>query len=277
MMRPLFALLGALAILLGWLGVIAVQTNGDPPAMVLSLADSAERCHLPWLAARGYLLAAQWERARLNAGGSDRDSAAGRALVQRIIATRMAAARLLLQEGYTQAAEQIALEGARADFDDLQARALLLEVRLRGERAEEARRELMALLLKQETPQLLCLLGSSFAREGNKEDAAGCYERALQLDGEHVPTLVAQAELQTGAGAANLLKKAAGAAATADERELVAAAQRRLAAGDTAVAEAASQWWLAHHISLLLVLAYVLFLASPGLRGLLRGRGEAPG
>ncbi|MEI6500757.1 MAG: hypothetical protein WCP21_06990, partial [Armatimonadota bacterium] len=29
MMRPLFALLGALAILLGWLAVVAVETDGD--------------------------------------------------------------------------------------------------------------------------------------------------------------------------------------------------------------------------------------------------------
>ncbi|MEI6500834.1 MAG: hypothetical protein WCP21_07385, partial [Armatimonadota bacterium] len=149
-------------------------------------------------------------------------------------------------------------------------------VRLRGEKAGEARRELLLLLLKQESPRLLSLLGSSFAREGKVEDAAGCFDRALQLDGEHVPTLVAMAQLQAGSGrsgaAAALLQKAGAAATTADERELVAEAQRRLSAGASPTLDIATGWWRAHGVSVLLALAYVLFLVAPALVGVIRPR-----
>lgn len=276
MVRPLAALLGALVLLLGWLAVVAVEVNGEPAAFVAALADGAERSHLPGLAARGYLLVADLEKRRLGAPGVERQSPAAQALLRHIVETRMAAARLLLGAGYEQAAEAIALEGARANFDDLAARALLLEIRLRGAQPQPARRELMLLLLKQEHPQLLCLLGNVFAREGNTEDAVACYQRALAATPEHVPSLLAYARLAAATGqpqvAADLVVRAAAAAAGPEERRQAALARQRLAEAPLPLLGPVQAWWGEHSVTALLALAYLVFLLSPGLWRRLRGR-----
>ncbi|MHB8996428.1 MAG: tetratricopeptide repeat protein [Armatimonadota bacterium] len=269
MMRPLVALIGALALLVAWLGMVTVQARGNPALFVLALGDSAQRSRLPGLAAHAYLLSAEIQRRRLYSPEIERDSPVGQSLIRQIIATRMAAARLLLRSGYVAAAERIALEGARADFDDLQARALLLEVRLRGDKSGASRRELMLMLLNEEQPQLLCLLGTSFAREGNLEDAAAAYERALRADADHVPSLVALAELRAKQGdtavADTLLQRAATSAEGPNERDLVLAALRRLQLSPAGPLAGARDWCLDHGPSLIVLLVYLLFLISPAL------------
>lgn len=269
MVRPLYAMLGALAIVLVWLGLVVYEAGGEAPALAVSLADSAARAALPGLAARGYLLAADLQRQRLNTSGVARDSAAGQALLRGIIATRLTAAALLFEKGYVEAAEAIALQGAQADFDDVQARALLLEVRLKGDQPEAAQREVMLQLLKQEHPQLLCLLGSSLLRDGNTEDAAACFERALKLAPDHVRSLLALADVRSRQGqaqaAAALVDQAARAAVTADERVAVEAA--RGGGPDDALAEIMrmGRWCGERWPSLALAGFYLLFLASPTL------------
>lgn len=273
MMRPLVALIGALALLVAWLGLVMVQAKGNPALFALALGDSAQRSNLPGLAARAYLLSAEIQRRRLYSPEIERDSTAGQSLIRQIIATRMAAARLLLQSGYVAAAERIALEGARADFDDLQARALLLEVRLRGDKSGASRRELMLMLLNEEQPQLLCLLGTSFAREGKLEDAAAAYERALASDADHVPSLVALAELRAKQDdttmAETLLQRAAASAEGPTERDLVLAVSRRLQLSPAGPLSGLCDWCGAHGPSLIVLLLYVLFLISPALMGII--------
>lgn len=271
MVRPLYAILGALIILVGWLGLVALRSRGEAAAMAMSLADSAARAALPGCAARGYLLAADLERQRLLASDVARDSAAGQALVRRIIAARMAAARVLLEAGYVEAAEAIALQGAQADFDDVQARALLLEVRLRGGRPEAARRELMRQLVKREDPGLLCLLGNSFLRSGHAAEAEACLQRALKLQPHHVRSLLALAALERAQGhtrdATALREQAGQAAVTADERAAVADAEAP-ASGDVAAAAARmGEWGAERWPSLAVVCVYLLFLASPAVFG----------
>lgn len=276
MIRPLLAILGAVALLVGWLAVVAVQAGGDPATMALALGDSAQRAHLPGLAARAYLLSAETERRRFYASGVDRASAAGQVMIRRLITTRMAAARLLLQSGYVDAAENLALEGARADFGDLQARALLLEVRLNGEEPEAARREVMLLLLKEQHPQLLTLLGNSLRRDRHPEEAVACYERALKLAPEHLPALLAYARLQAGENhaqaAQTLLSKASAAATTADERQAVAQAEADLNAGKRPLWTGVQTWCSLHSVSLLLAVLYLLFLVSPAVLSIARHR-----
>lgn len=279
MIRPRFAILGALVVLVGWLAVVVVEAGGDAALVARSLADSAQRCRLPGLAARGYLLAAGLDKHRLD-NGVDRHSAAGRQLIERLIGARLAAARLLLQSGYIAAAERIALEGARADFDDRQARALLLEVRLRGDRAEEARRELMLRLLQREEPQLLYLLGNSFltAAAGATDDARACYARALQLDPDHVPTLVALAKLEHAEGHTDLgrktLAQAEAAAVSADQKELVTRARHHLSARSSPLAQSLGVWGQAHGTSAVLAGVYLAFLLLPTWRKLLANTGH---
>lgn len=281
MMRPLFAFLGAVVLCLLWLGLVVYQTGGDLAAGLASLGDSAQRAHLPGLAAKLYLQASVQERHRLQ--GADRASAAGKLLVQRIISHRMAAARTLLQAGYVEAAERIALEGARANYDDLQARALLLEIRLQGRDPDAARRELMLMVLKQEDPQLLCLLGQAFAAERREADAESFYRRALSRDGGHLPSLLGMARLAAARGDRQALndwlRQAAQGAERPDEKRAVA----RL------TPPAADPWQRAWGTvatlgrerggALLLALAYIVFLFVPSLYGLFgrwRGAGAAP-
>ena len=278
MIHPRFAVLGALLLLLGWLGATAWEAKGDLPTMALSLSDSAAGCNLPGLAARGYLLAAQIERKRLYAAGFDRNSPDGKRLLAEIITTRLAAARLLLQAGYLPAAEAIALEGAQADYANPDARALLLEIRLRGPAAESARRDLMLLLLKQPQPQLLSLLGSTFARQGLRDDARACFERGLALSPDHVPTLLALADLDAAeakrAAAATLVQKAVAVASSPQDKRLALAAQAQLCPDAGRRWLLVRAWWQFHQVSLLLGLAYALFLLSPAWLGLRRRRGN---
>lgn len=275
MVRPLYAIFGALVILLVWLGLVLYEANGDTAATAISLADSAARASLPGLAARGYLLAADVERQRLGSSGIARDSAAGQALIRRIIDTRMAAARLLLQKGYVEAAEAIALQGAQADFDDIQARALLLEVRLRGDHPEEARRELMLRLVREQPPQLLYLLGNSFARENKQDDAAACFERALKLAPDHAPSLLALAQIRAREGqqtaAMALENQAQQAAATRDKPTAMEVANEPVAHTLSAADLGVSHWCSRRWPSLALAGVYLLFLISPSLLSLGRG------
>jgi len=267
MMRPGHAVLAAAGLLLLWLGLIAIQSNGDLPASLAALGDGAQRMHLPGLAAKGYLLASVRERQQLAA--LDRKSAAARLLVQHIIAHRMAAARTLLDAGYVEASERIALEGARANYDDVQARALLLEIRLRGRDPESARRELMYLVLKTEDPQLLCLLGQSFAALSRPEDAASFYHRALARDPGHLPTLIALARLASSRGdregVAQWLHQASQSAERPDEKRAVL----RLRPLDTdpwrRTASAVALVWHEHSGTFLFLLAYLALLAGPAL------------
>jgi tetratricopeptide (TPR) repeat protein len=274
MVRPLYAMLGALAIVLVWLGLVVYEAGGEAPALAVSLADSAARAALPGLAARGYLLAADLQRQRLNTSGVARDSAAGQALLRGIIATRLTAATLLFEKGYVDAAEAIALQGAQADFDDVQARALLLEVRLKGDQPAAARREVMLQLLKQEHPQLLCLLGSSFLRDGNTEDAAACFERALKLAPDHVRSLLALANVRSRQGhaqaASALLDQAARTAVTADERAAVEAARSGKPDDALAALLRMGRWCNERWPSLALAGLYLLFVASPTLTAVSR-------
>lgn len=273
MMRPGFAVLGAVVLVVVWCGLIAVQTNGDLAAALASVGDSAQRARLPGLAAKAHLMASVQERQRLQT--LDRKSPAAEALVQRIIARRLAAARTLLDAGQVAAAERVALEGARADYGDVQARALLLEIRLRGRDPEAARRELMLTVLQNEHPQLLALLGQAFADLNRPADAESFYRRALSRDPTHVASLLGMAQVAAARGEAaavtQWLGQAAAAAERPDEKRAVARL-RPLAGSPWNRAMVAVQAFASNHGgSLLFGLAYLAFLFSPVLYGLLRG------
>ena len=276
MMRPLWAVLGALFLLVVWLGLIAYQTSGDVPAALTALGDSAARGRLPGLAAKCYLKASVLERQQLAV--LDRDSAAAQVLVERIISHRMAAAQTLLRAGQVAAAERVALEGARADYDDVPARALLLEVRLQGPDADAARRELMVMVLQQEHPQLLHLLGKAFLDRRQYADAESFFRRALSHDASHVPSLLGMAEVAASRYDRHeinawLDKAMAAAELPAEQRQIrelrVASPEpwQRLAQDVTALGRD-------HWGTLLFAAAYLLFLFSPGLYALCR-RGRA--
>lgn len=273
-LRPLWAVLVALLLLVAWLGLIAYRVGSDGPAMLSAIGESARRCALPGLAARAHLLAANWHRVRL--AGMDRSSRAGQELIRRLMAERMAAARMLLQAGYVGAAEGLALESARADFDDIEARALLLETRLQGAGREAARRELMLLLLRREHPQVLYLLGRSFAEQGRQEDAEAFYQRALELEPAHFPTLLGMADLQIDrrdrTGAMSWAGKADGAAKGPEEKLAV---QRSRATADASAVNALStvKLWLTEHGGTLgFAGAYLVLLFLPRWWWLVRGR-----
>lgn len=274
-MRPLWAVLGALLLLLVWLGLIVYQANGDVPMALAALGHSAARARLPGLAAKCYLTASVHERRAL--AGLDREGPRAKALVERIIAHRMAAAQTLLRAGQIAAAERVALEGARADYDDVPARALLLEIRLRGPDADAARRELMVMVLRQEHPQLLHLLGKSFLDRRQYADAESFFRRALSHDPSHVPSLLGMAEVAASRYDrreinAWLDKAVAAAELPAEQRQIrelrVASPEpwQRLAQDLTALGR--DRWG-----TLLFGAAYLLFLFSPGLYALCR-RGQ---
>ncbi|MCE5240100.1 hypothetical protein LLH23_16685 [bacterium] len=277
MMRPPFVILGAFVLLVLWLGLLAYQNAGDVPASVAALGDAAQRVRLPGLAARCYLLASVQERRSLER--LDRESPRARLLVQRIIAHRMLAARMLLGAGYVAAAERVALEGARADYGDAQARALLLEIRLQGPDPDAARRELMLMVLQDERPELLCLLGQAFAASGRDADAESFFRRALSRDGGHVASLLGMAQLAAARGdhsAANdWLQKATQSAERPDEKRAIARLR-------PPVGTPWERAWVGlvvlgreHGGSLLFALAYLVFLFSPALVGLLRRSPQA--
>jgi tetratricopeptide (TPR) repeat protein len=274
MMRPLFALFGAVALLLVWLGLVVYQAGGDMASAVAALGDSAQRVHLPGLAAKAYLQASRLDQYALALVG--RQSVCGPQLIQQIIKRRLAAARVLLDAGYVPAAERIALEGARADFGDLQARAMLLEVRLHGPDPDAARRELMLLVLQEEHPRLLSLLGQAFAASGRLEDARSFYQRALTRDPSYLPALLGMAQLAAAGYDRNEINKwldqAARAAETPDEKRAVARLRppmrQPLQQAWTVTRSLARE----HGGSALFLAAFLVFLFSPSLAHLIRRR-----
>jgi len=275
MIRPVFAVLGVLVLCLLWLGLIAYQNSGDGAASLAALGDSAQRAHLPGLAAKCYLLAAVQERRRLQPLA--RESVAAQVLVGRLIAHRMAAARTLLNAGYAEAAERVALEGARANYDDLQARALLLEIRLQGRDPDAARRELMLAVLKDEHPQLLYLLGMAFARERREADAESFYRRALARDAGHLPSLLGMAQLAAARGdrpaLGDWLRQAAAVAERPDEKRALARITPPAADPWQRVWEGIGLTFRESYGLFLSALAYLVLLLIPGLYGLLRRLG----
>lgn len=264
MVRPIAACLGVLLLLVGWLGLLTYQVQGDVPALVVKLSESAWRVHLPGLTARGYLLAASLWRDRLQQ--TSPASPDYRVLLQQIITARMAAARSLLKAGYKEAAERVALEGARADFGNVAARALLLEVRLQGDQNEAARRELMLMLLKREDPQVLYLLGQSFIHSGQHDDGEAYLDRALALAPDHLPTLRAKLDLALTHNDKAAASKWATRALTATTDPLERASLRAAQAPRDLEAvrlETVRLWFSDHGVSVLLATAYLVFLFTP--------------
>jgi hypothetical protein len=283
MVRPVWALLGGGLLLVGWLVWVAYEAHWSPAETASSLADSAARCRLPGLSARGHLLAADLLRRELHAEGLDRQSAASRRLVREVAAERMAAARILLEEGYPGAAEAVALEAARADFTDIEARALLLETRLQGPGREAARRELMLLLLEREHPRVLHVLGKALSSLSDNRDAASYLRRAQQLDPRYFPVYPALAGLALAQhdrnAALSWLRQGAALARTGAEREATIQLQMRADPGFTAAQVALARvelWWQEHSVSALVVLGYLGFLLSPWWSGPLRRRSRRP-
>jgi tetratricopeptide (TPR) repeat protein len=267
MIRRRWALVAALVLLAGWLGVIAYQSEGDPGLMIHSLGDSARRSSLPGLAAHAYLLAADWDRRQLYALSGERTGPAQQALVERIIAARLAAARILLDAGEVASAERVALEAARADYEHVGARAMLLEARLQGQKAQSARRDLMRLLLREEHPQVLYLLAESFIAENSLADAESTLQRALALDAGHFPSRLAWVKLQMARrdrqAALAALQQAQDAADTPARRQQVAALQQALYPERADWTLPLRHWLTDHWVTLLVALVYLLFLTSP--------------
>jgi tetratricopeptide (TPR) repeat protein len=267
MVRPLYAALGALALLLGWLGLVAYQAQWQSAAAVRSLADSAERCHLVGIAARGYLLVADLRRRELRTCDERSADNTRRRLIAEIVQLRTAAARVLLDAGYGEAAEAVALAAARADYADVPARALLLETRLGSPRGNAAQRELMLLLLQDESPPVLYVLGKALSRGGYREDAAGYLHRALRLDPSHFPTYIALAELalaqQDRAGALDWLDQAAPATRSGSDRQTLVRLRSEAEPRYQALPALAALWWREHWASALVGMGYLLFLLLP--------------
>lgn len=267
MVRPLWAVVGALVLLLGWLALVGYGAAWDPAATVQSLSDSAVRCRLPGIAARGYLLATEWRRAQLQARGPAREDAASQRLVQEIIALRLAAARTLLEAGYPAAAEQVALAAARADYNDVSARALLLETRLEGTQAQAARRELMLLVLAGEHPRVLYALGKALSRSPDTQEAEGYLRAAQRLDPQFVPAYLLLARLalarQDRATALQWLALAGQVALTRGDREAVLRVRAEADPRFRAQVALLRLWWEAHWGSVIALSAYLLFLLTP--------------
>jgi tetratricopeptide (TPR) repeat protein len=283
MVRPVSAFLGGVLLLVGWLVWVAHEAHWRPAEIASSLADSAARCRLPGLSARGHLLAAELLRRELHAGRLDRASAAGRSLVREIAAERLAAARILLDEGYPGAAEAVALEAARADFTDVAARALLLETRLQGPQADVARRELMLLLLEGENPRVLYVLGKALSSLDDSRDAASYLRRAQQLDPRYFPVYAALADLALSQhdrnAALSWLRQAAALARTGAEHAAVIQLRTQADPEFTSPQVALAQvrlWWQEHGLGALAALGYLGFLLSPWWSGPLRRRLRRP-
>ncbi|MEN6645593.1 MAG: tetratricopeptide repeat protein [Armatimonadia bacterium] len=275
-MRPLWALLGLLTLLVLWLGLVLVQERGDVPSALTTIARSAERSGLPGLAANCHLLTADCYRRRL--GQMDHRKAEAQPLLRAIARSRMAAARQLMQAGNTAGAEGIALEGARADFDDVEARILLLETRLQGTQTDAARRELMLLLLRQEHPQALYLLGRSFEAEQRLDDAESFFRRALQIDPRHLASILGLSEVHIARrdrpGALALLGQASTLSLSAKEKREVARVRQQADPSLTSRFEMPLYWCSQHYGSVVFGLIYVLFLFTPLWLSLLRERSQ---
>lgn len=267
MVRPIYAVVGAVVLLLGWLALVSYQARGEPAAAVESLADSAERCRLVGIAARGYLLAADLRRQELDRHGRHAGDETSRRLMAQIVTLRTKAARTLLDHGYRAAAEAVALQAARADYGDLQARALLLETRLGTPAGSTAKRELMLLLLQGEHPQVLYVLGKALLGGPDPQEAAGYLQRALELDPSHFPTYAALCQLALATNdrvsALYWLDRAVTIARGSWERELLV---RLRAAADPRYQPLPSLlglWWREHWVSVVIALSYLVFVFCP--------------
>lgn len=275
--RPLWAIVGLLLLLLLWLGLVLAQDHGDVPSALTTLARSAERSGLPGLAAQCHLLAADCYRRRL--GSMDHRKPEAEPLLHAIARSRMAAARQLMHAGNTAGAERIALEGARANFDDVEARILLLETRLQGTQTDSARRELMLLLLREEHPQALYLLGKSFEAERRLDDAESFFRRALQIDPRHLACILGLSEIQIARrdrpGALALLGQTEALSLTAKEKREVARVRQQADPSLTSRFEMPLYWFSQHYGSVVFGLIYVFFLFTPLWLSLLRDRTQA--
>lgn len=275
--RPLWAFVGLLSLLVLWLGLVLAQQRGDVPQALTTIARSAERSGLPGLAAQCHLLAADCYRRRL--GQMDHRKPEAEPFLRAIARSRMAAARQLMQAGNTAGAERIALEGARANFDDVEARILLLETRLQGTQTDSARRELMLLLLREEHPQALYLLGKSFGAERRLDDAESFFRRALQIDPRHLASILGLSEIKIARrdrpGALALLGQAEALSLTAKEKREVARVRQQADPSLTSRLEMPLYWLSQHYGSVIFGLIYVLFLFTPLWLNLLRGRSQA--
>lgn len=141
------------------------------------------------------------------------------------------------------------------------------------------------MLLRQEHPQLLSLLGNTFAASGRLDDARSFYERALTRDARHLPALLGMAQLAAARydrrGVNAWLDQAAQVAEGPDEKRAVARLR------PPAPQPLAQSWQVVrflgreHGGSALFLAAFLLFLFSPGLYGLIRRlcrqSGAAPG
>lgn len=267
MVRPVYAVLGAVVLVLGWLALVAYQARWEPAAAVESLADSAERCRLVGIAAKGYLLAADLRRQELERLGRRSGDETSRRLIAQIVTLRTKAARVLLDSGYREAAEAVALQVARADYGDLQARALLLETRLGSPAGSTARRELMLMLLKGEHPQVLYVLGKALAAGPHAKEAAGYLQRALELDPSHFPTYVALCELALAendrGSALHWLERAATVANGRAQRELLVRLRGIADPRYQPLPVLAGLWWCEHWVGVATALGYLVFVFSP--------------
>jgi tetratricopeptide (TPR) repeat protein len=269
MLRPIYAVLLAWVLLLGWLGLVAYRAEGVPSRVVGLLAEAADRNHLPGLAAQGYLLSSELDREVIRAASLAHKAVDRQQIIRQIITRRLATARLLLEAGYPAAAERIALEAARADFADVPARVLLLEIRMGSERGEEARRELLRLLVRGEDPQLLVLLGRSFMQSKSYPDAQQTLQRAYALAPKHLPTLLALSELAWRQSdlrsARRWLDQAWGATATDAERVRIVAQRLKVDPAYGARPVLLRLWWTQHSVTVVVLLAYLLLLFSPSI------------
>lgn len=267
MVRPVYAVLGAVVLLVGWLGLVGYEAQWEPAATVESLADSAERWRLVGIAARGYLLAASIRRQELEGHGREAGDETSRKLIAGIVRLRTKAARVLLDNGYRAAAEAVAAEAARADYADLQARALLLETRLGSPAGSTAQRELMLLLLQGEHPQVLYVLGKALAAGPDTKEAAGFLHRALELDPAHFPTYVVLCRLALAdndrALALSWLDKMSAAASGSAERELLVRLRATADPRYQPLPALLALWWREHWVSAVVGVAYLLFVVSP--------------
>lgn len=272
MIRPLGALGGAFALLVIWLGSLIYQCQNNMPAIWASLGESAQRAGLRGLAAQFYLTAALKERKRLPLW--ERSPVLKQQSLQQIIAYRLAAARVLWAAGLPDAAERVALEACRADYDNIEARALLLEIRLENKNFRAAQQEIMRRLLVQEHPQLIYLLGKSFVMQKRWEEAESCFQRALELKATHFPSLLGMAQIAAACNEkqklAMWLHKARLAASNIEDWDKIAALEPAEPEKLLFLWEKIQRIWQKHYGSFLYGTAYIFILLSPAFWGLIK-------
>lgn len=265
MVRPLFALLGVLVIIAGWLTFVAYEVNWDPARAVHSTALTAEQAGLRGLAAQAGLWAVELHRRELQ--NHDREAPAGRARLEHIIEIRMWVARLLLQGGSVEAAEAVAADALRADFTNKAAFALLQEIRLAGTDRDTARRTLILSLLEQEHPDVLVVLGKAFLGEGSLDDAQACFDRALHISPEHSRAHLGTARVAVArddrSGAMQALAKAAQNPVDTYTASEIRQLSDRITLAPRQPWEAAWQWLSGYYPALCVAAGYLVFVFSP--------------